>query len=147
MQFIPDKTHLRDHLYETAESLKISEKERGARVRSRSDAISSGEVARILTELGDEYQRNPNPRLKRLKGYLERFCNCVNYNAYKADGYPTGSGEVESAHKSIPQKRLKLPGASWSPESVNPMLALRILRANNRWEDFRTQRTQKRLAA
>ena len=46
------------------------------------------------------------------------------------------SGDIESAHRVIPQKRLKLPGAWWHPEMVNPMLALRVLRANDWWPDF-----------
>ena len=62
-------------------------------------------------------------------------------------GYPIGSGEIESAHKSVPQKRLKIPGASWNPNSINPMLALRILRADDWWEDFWVQKTEKLLAA
>jgi hypothetical protein len=58
-----------------------------------------------------------------------------------------GSGEIESAHKSIPQKRLKIPGAGWMSESINPMLSLRILRANEWWEDFWNQRAEEVMAA
>jgi hypothetical protein len=61
------------------------------------------------------------------------------YDYFRAIGLPIGSGEVESAHRYIPQKRLKIPGATWHPDSINPMLALRIIRANNWWEDFWTQ--------
>jgi hypothetical protein len=31
---------------------------------------------------------------------------------------------------------MKLPGAWWHPDFVNPMLALRVLRANDWWSDF-----------
>jgi len=55
-------------------------------------------------------------------------------------GLPTGSGEVESAHRYIPQKRLKIPDATWHPDNINPMLALRIIRANDWWDDFWMQR-------
>ncbi len=49
----------------------------------------------------------------------------------KSRGLPIGSGEVESAHGCItPQKRLKIPGATWHPDTINPMLALRVIRAN-----------------
>ena len=47
--------------------------------------------------------------------YLTRFEDAVDYDHFKELGYPIGSGEVESAHRSIPQKRLKLPGACWHP--------------------------------
>lgn len=46
---------------------------------------------------------------------------------FRAIGLPIGSGEVESAHRYIPQKRLKIPEATWHPNTVNPMLALRIM--------------------
>ncbi len=36
----------------------------------------------------------------------------------------------------IPQKRLKIPGATWHPDTINPMLALRVVRANDWWDDF-----------
>ena len=49
---------------------------------------------------------------------------------------PAPSGEVEAAHRVIPQKRMKLPGAWWRPDHVNPMLALRVLRANGLWNAF-----------
>lgn len=58
------------------------------------------------------------------------------YDYFRAIGLPIGSGEVESAHRYISQKRLKIPGATGHPETVNPMLALRIIRANGWWDDF-----------
>jgi hypothetical protein len=45
------------------------------------------------------------------------------YDYFRAMGLPIGSGEVESAHRYIPQKRLKIPGATWHPDTINPMLA------------------------
>ncbi len=147
MQFILDKSHLRDHFYETAERLGIAQKERVKWVKSRLEAISNGEVGRIKEGLEEQYKQTPNSRLKRLIGYLERFIDAINYHDFKKKGYPIGSGEIESAHKSIPQKRLKIPGASWHPDSINPMLALRIIRANNWWENFWDERTNELLAA
>lgn len=147
LQFILDKTHLKDHLYETAKALGIPEKERWKWVNSRLKDISEGKVGRIKEELEKEYELEPDPRLKRLIGYLTRFYNALDYDEFKKKGYPIGSGEIESAHKSVPQKRLKLPGASWHPDSVNPMLALRVLRADDWWEDFWIERTERKLAA
>lgn len=146
MQFILDKTHLKDHLYDTAEKLGIAEKERKAWVEPKLRSISRGDVEIVLNELKDLNVTETNDRLRQLIGYIGRFKEAMNYNKFKADDYPIGSGEIESAHKSIPQERLKIPGAGWKEESINPMLALRILRANDWWEDFWTQRTEKLLA-
>ncbi len=147
MQFILDKTHLKDHLYDTAEKLGIAQNERKAWVEPRLSAISRGDVEIVLNELEDLYETKTNDRLRRLIGYIGRFREPVNYNKFKVDDYPIGSGEIESAHKSILQERLKIPGAGWKEESINPMLALRILRTNEWWEDFWIQRTETLLAA
>ena len=68
--------------------------------------------------------------------YLERFRQSVHYQKYQEWGLPIGSGEIESSHRYIPQKRLKIPGATWHPNMINPMLALRVIRANDWWSDF-----------
>jgi hypothetical protein len=147
MQFILDKSHLKDHFYQTAEALGMAKKEQAGWVNARIKAISNGEVGKIIRELKAQFNQTPNQRLDRLIGYLERFMDALDYNSFKQKGYPIGSGEIESAHKSIPQKRLKIPGASWHPDSINPILALRIIRANYWWENFWEKRTEKLLAA
>jgi hypothetical protein len=147
MQFILDKSHLKDHLYETAEALGIKQKECPGWVKPRVREISDGNVEGVLKELEEENDKNPNKRLKRLIGYIKRFYEALNYDNFKSLGYPIGSGEIESAHKSIPQKRLKIPGASWNADSIDSMLALRILRANDWWEDFWNQRAERLMAA
>jgi len=147
MQFILDKSHLRDHLYETAKEMGVCKEDLKKWVETRIKKISNGQVDLIIDELVTENDRNPCARLKRLIGYLKRFNDALDYGSFKKMGYPIGSGEIESAHKSVPQKRLKIPGASWNPDSINPMLALRILRADDWWEDFWVQKTEKLLAA
>ena len=136
MQFILDKTHLKDHLYDTAEQLAIAAKDRSQWVHSYLDRISDGQVDAVIDEFEKSHAVNGNERLARLIGYLRRFADAVDYNNFKAKGYPIGSGEVESAHKSIPQKRMKITGACWHLRSINPMIALRVLKANGWWDEF-----------
>jgi hypothetical protein len=145
--FILDKPHLKDHLYETAEALGIDRKERAAWVSPRLDAICAGHCEQVTKELEADYATTPHDRVRQLIGYLTRFAQAVDYQRFTEQGYPIGSGEVESAHKAIPQKRLKLPGACWHPESINPMVALRILRANEWWDDFWKGKREEKLAA
>lgn len=141
MQFILDKPHLRKHLYETAEALGYNEEQQRKWVHATLDRISEGHAEEVLNELTVQNTTEPNERLRQFIGYLTRFQDAVDYNRFKDLGYPIGSGEVESAHRSVPQKRLKLPGACWNPDSINPMLALRVVRANEWWNDYWEQRT------
>src|SRR5258708_5275765 len=43
------------------------------------------------------------------------------------DGLPIGSGEIESAHKSLIQRRVKIPGAWWQLDNADYMIALRAM--------------------
>ncbi len=54
----------------------------------------------------------------------------MNYREALAEVLPIGSGEIESAHCYVAQKRLTLPGAWWLAEHAEHVLALRINRLN-----------------
>ena len=49
---------------------------------------------------------------------------------------PIGSGKIESAHRYVIQQRIKIPGAWWTIENADKMLALRVTRANDNWENY-----------
>lgn len=57
----------------------------------------------------------------------------IAYAAFVADGFPIGSGCIESANKHVVQRRLKGAGMHWARDHVNPMLGLRTVVANDRW--------------
>jgi hypothetical protein len=135
LKFILDRPHLKQHLYATAEAIGLDGGNRQGWVRQQIDLIDSGKVSQVLETLTN-YQGKGSERVQNLCQYLERFSDAVHYDYFRAQGLPLGSGEVESAHRYIPQKRLKIPGACWHPNTINPMLALRIIRANNWWQDF-----------
>lgn len=135
LTFILDRPHLQNHLSETAEAMGLTDRAREEWRRSQAERIDTGRVREVIAELR-RYTGVGQKRVLQLTEYLHRFRDCVHYDAYKERGFPIGSGEVESAHRFIPQARLKLPGACWKPQTLNPMLALRILRPNGWWEAF-----------
>jgi hypothetical protein len=108
---------------------------REAWVADQMGRIDGGRVELVLERLR-EHKGRGKKRVKALLAHLTRLRDAVDYDAFRAEGLPIGSGEVESAHRTIPQKRLKLPGAWWRPDNINPMLALRVLRRNEWWNDF-----------
>jgi len=67
--------------------------------------------------------------------YLEKRKAHMQYPTFQAQGLPIGSGVVESGHKVVVQPRLKGAGMHWSPDNVNPMVALRTLVCNDRWDE------------
>jgi hypothetical protein len=109
------------------------------------DLIEKGQVKKVIKKL-KIYQGKGKKRIENLADYLERFQEAVYYDKFRHLGLPIGSGEVESAHRYIPQKRLKIPGATWHPDTINPMLALRVVRANGWWSDFWSYLSENKLA-
>lgn len=68
--------------------------------------------------------------------YLNNRPGQFEYQSALEAGLPIGSGEVESAHRYVVQKRLKVPGAWWTPENAQAMLNLRVTRANGGWRRY-----------
>lgn len=68
--------------------------------------------------------------------YLSNRLHQIDYQHALANDLPIGSGEIESAHRYVAQKRLKLPGAWWLAANADHMLALRLNRFNNRWHQY-----------
>jgi hypothetical protein len=60
----------------------------------------------------------------------------MQYPQFRRDGWPIGSGMVESANKNVVAARLKGTGMHWQRKNVNPMLALRNAVCNGRWREM-----------
>lgn len=133
-QQVLDKPHLLHHLHETAAEM-YDEDDRKSTVAAWNRRISAGEVAAVIRELQSHKGRGKE-RAAVLAAYLTRFADAVNYDELERLGYPIGSGEIESAHKGHVQRRLKLPGTWWTVAGANSVLALRLLRANGRWDAY-----------
>lgn len=67
--------------------------------------------------------------------YFEKRLAMLDYPHFQRCGLPIGSGAVESSHKHVIHCRLKGAGMRWAPASVDPMLALRNLLSNKRWQE------------
>jgi hypothetical protein len=67
--------------------------------------------------------------------YLEKRVAQMQYPSFVSQGWPIGSGMVESGNKLVVEARLKGAGMHWSRLSVNPLLALRNAVCNDRWAE------------
>jgi hypothetical protein len=67
--------------------------------------------------------------------YLRKRVALMQYPTYQQQGWPIGSGMVESANKVVVQARLKGAGMHWEPTHVNPMLTLRTAACSERWDE------------
>jgi len=81
---------------------------------------------------------NAHPHLATLPerlAYLQKREEQMHYPAYQAAGWPIGSGCVESANKLVVEDRLKGSGMHWARDHINPLLALRNIVCNDRWDE------------
>lgn len=142
--FILDHAHIVQHLAKVASELEPEHSSEWT--HTVLDRLWAGEADAVLAELRTELKRrrvaappgtlDPAPELRKFIDYLDDHRDAVNYGLYAENDWPIGSGRVESAHRFLPQARLKIPGATWSKPSVNRMLALRVIRQNGWWSDF-----------
>lgn len=72
--------------------------------------------------------------------YIMNRQNNLDYKRAIENDLPIGSGEIESSHRYVIQKRLKIAGAWWKPETAENMLCLRTLRANGDWDRYWSHR-------
>jgi hypothetical protein len=66
--------------------------------------------------------------------YLEKRKDQMQYPLFQAQGWPIGSGIVESGNKLVVEARLKGAGMHWAENHVNSMLALRNIICSDRWK-------------
>jgi hypothetical protein len=92
----------------------------------------------VLTNLEQLCRQADQPQERQMiegsLAYLRKREPTLNYPHFQQQGYPIGSGCVESAHKVVVQSRMKQAGMRWAEANVDPMLALRNLICNDRWK-------------
>lgn len=107
-------------------------------VRLRHDLKARGPHG-VLTELRALVAAHPSlPDLPKQLAYLDKRVVQMQYPQFQQDGWPIGSGMVESANKVVVADRLKGAGMHWADAHVNPLLALRNAVCNDRWQEVWT---------
>ena len=75
-----------------------------------------------------------NKDADKLIAYYESNKDRMDYQKYKQLGCGIiGSGAIESAHRTVIQKRMKLSGQRWSKQGAQNMLNLRVINKNHQW--------------
>jgi hypothetical protein len=73
--------------------------------------------------------------IEREKGYIESQSARMNYKTMARQGWPIGSGAVESACRQS-QCRFKRPGQFWTEQGFRHLNALDEARNNNHWDEL-----------
>jgi len=153
---ILDFAHAAQHIHPIGEHLHCEHTPQSqAWLKERLHLLKHEGPDAILNEF-EALQRN-HPDIQVISSnlaYLKKRKAQMQYPLFQAQGWPIGSGIVESGNKLVVEARLKGAGMHWAEEHVNPMLALRNILCSNRWKEewpkievrLRKQTRQKRKA-
>ena len=134
---ILDFPHAAEYVSDIAQIVRCEEGEQQEVWRSEQlHALKHLGAQSLLETLRAEISQVPtNAELAGALAYLEKRASHMHYPTFQAEGWPIGSGAVESANKLVVEARLKGSGMHWSRDNVDPMLALRNIACNNRWDE------------
>lgn len=100
--------------------------------------LRNNELPAVLTEIERWFEPVGTADAPARDGhrYLNARSGQLDYKNAIAQNLPIGSGEIESANRSVVQFRLKRPGAWWKINNAQSMLNLQSLRHNGRWNFY-----------
>ena len=110
------------HLMENLHQVSATDEER----QTARSFLWEGQVNAAI----NAFEATESETVRRFCSYLERHRDRIpNYRYYQEEGWPIGSGDVESWVKQINQ-RTKIAGASWKAERIPQVLAHRCAYLN-----------------
>jgi hypothetical protein len=136
--YLIDFYHLCEYLSQAAIWCSVFEKEKW--LEESKAKLKTGRQKEVFEEIKKRIEdlqiQDLESGLIKCYRYMENRLDYMNYKKALEKGLPIGSGEIESSHRHVIQKRLKIAGAWWKEENANAMINLRIGRLNNCWEDY-----------
>jgi hypothetical protein len=136
--YLIDFYHLCEYLSGAAIWCSVFEKEKW--LEESKEKLKTGKQKEVFEEIKNKIKelqvQDPESGLIKCHRYMEKRLDYMDYQTALSKGLPIGSGEIESSHRHVIQKRLKIAGAWWRVENANAMISLRIGRLNNCWEDY-----------
>ena len=132
-----DFYHLSEHFYGFAELFFSDKQERDEWVTTQKQLSLESNMAVVIKNIeGLTAIRGKKKEVKEaLLSYLRANEGRVDYKRYRQIGCAIiGSGAIESAHRTVVQKRMKLSGQRWSGKGADNMLNLRTIYMNRQWD-------------
>lgn len=139
--YLIDFFHLSEYLLEASKVLSPDDpKSWRKKQERRMKKNQSHLVLKALSKkIKQESLKNAEDPVIACHRYIKNRIDYVDYATAIEKDLPIGSGEIESSHRYVIQKRLKISGAWWKENNARAMLAIRVLRANDDWELYWNQ--------
>jgi hypothetical protein len=129
---ILDYYHACEHLHDFSGSIFCDKAKEKIWTDKQKEWLLKGEVQTVISNI-KRIGKN-SAAANQLISYYSNNKNRMNYQEYLKIGCGIiGSGAIESAHRTLIQKRMKQSGQRWSWKGAQHMLNLRVVRKNNDW--------------
>jgi len=132
---ILDFYHVMEYVYEFAEKAfpDASEKdEKDKWCDLQEELLLESDVETVIDHINATHAKEKDK--KKIITYLQNNKDRMKYKQYRNIGCGIiGSGAIESSHRTVVQKRMKLSGQRWSINGAKNMLRLRVISFNKQW--------------
>jgi len=147
---ILDFFHCKKHVYDFAkEYYRRNEKKKKEFVDSIMNDLLNKRVSQAINKI-----RELPVKLKQIQEHKDNLVNYltnnekrIDYGSFLEKGLLIGSGPIESAHRDVIQKRLKLSGQRWTIQGAQQIANLRVCEKSNKWNNVVALITENKIAA
>jgi hypothetical protein len=103
--------------------------------------ILQGKIASYIMELQREmlsgrWKKTQRDKFLKVITYLKNHKEYMKYDKYLSEGYPIGSGVVESACSHVVKDRMEISGARWGINGSDSILKLRSVAKSKNWDEY-----------
>ena len=137
-EYLLDFYHVSEYLWAAARAI-VGEKKALGWVRRQQGRLLNNQLTKVLRGLSTHLEAQNSPQETPVRDayrYLDQRRSHLDYQGARRRKLPIGSGEIESAHRHLIQKRLKLSGSWWKETNAQALITLRTARANHCWETY-----------
>lgn len=136
---ILDFFHALEYLYEFAKVI-YSTRTQGEQseqwVEKQIQRLMQDQIQEVIQEieqmeLSGKTKRNAQ---QKILTYYQNNQHRMYYKTYRDRGLLIGSGPIESAHRFVLQKRMKLSGQKWTKKGAQAVANLRVVHLNQQWD-------------
>jgi hypothetical protein len=131
-----DYYHAFEHLCGFAKEYFKDEQQKNDWIEQQKILLHESQVVQVIANIKSLPAKQK--RIKKVKSdllqYYQENKDRMDYKRYKTMGAGLiGSGAIESAHRTVIQKRMKQSGQRWSKKRAQNMLTLRCTRLSGKW--------------
>lgn len=133
---ILDWFHAIEHMCEFSREYFEQEDQRSNWIESQKELLYQSRSEEVITNIIalPAKKRSIKAAKNKLLQYYGSNKERMDYKKYRSMGAGMiGSGAIESAHRTVIQKRMKLSGQRWTKKRAQNMLALRCVRLSGKW--------------